>query len=67
MKTPDVPLSEIFHLELFKHGEEWFIKYCHHHEKGNARHRSSKRDYVSLPPETLVQRKKPDISIQFAD
>ena len=61
MKASRVPLSEIFHLELFKHGEEWFIKYSHHPKKGNAQRRSGKRDFVFLPPETMVQRKEPDI------
>ena len=54
-----VPFSEIFHLELFTLGGEELIKDTHHPSRGNARRRSGKNDYVFLPPETIVQRKKP--------
>ena len=58
-----VRFSEIFHLEIFRIGDEKFIKDTHHPAKGNAIRRSGKKSYVSLSPETLVQRKKPDIPL----
>ena len=63
----EVPLSDIFHLEKFRVGNEEFIKDSHNLAKGNAVRRFGKRDYVFLPSETLVHRKEPDILIQLAD
>ena len=57
----EVLLREIFHLERFSIGDKEFIKDNYCPSKGNARRRSGKRDYVLLPPETLVLRKNPDI------
>ncbi len=58
-----VPLSNIFHLEKFRVGDEEFIKDTANPAKGNAVRRSGKKEYVSLSPETLVHRKEPDIKI----
>lgn len=63
----EVPLSDIFHLERFSWEGEEFIKDTHNPSMGNTIRRSGKRDYVFLPPETIVQRKEPDIPIQLAD
>ncbi len=57
-----VLFNDIFHLERFSVGDKEFIKDTSNPAKGNARHWSGKRDYVSLSPETPVQRKRPDVA-----
>ncbi len=63
----EVRFSDIFHLEIFRVGDEDFIKDIHLPAKGNAKRRFGKRDYVFFQPETLVQRREPFTPIKFAD
>ena len=62
-----VLFSEIFHLEIFRAGDEEFIKDIHLPTKGNAKRRFGKKDYVFFQPEALVQRKEPFTPIRFSD
>lgn len=51
----EIPLKEVFHLEVFLSGDKKFIKDILNPARGNVTRWPGKKDYIFLPPETLVK------------